>query len=122
MFIGLTLIGLFASIYHPVGISWLVKNSERRGRSLGVSGVFGSLGTAAAASVAGTLAQLVSWRAAFIVPGVVVIGLGVAFLYYMRAGLIRDHDAVVRAPEPEPSVEEMKRAFAALLMTVVALG
>jgi len=79
LFIGLTLMGLFASIYHPVGIAWLVQHSEKRGRSLGVSGLFGSLGTAAAAIVAGTLADLVSWRAAFIVPGILVMALGVVF-------------------------------------------
>ena len=122
LLIGLTLMGLFASIYHPVGIAWLVQHSEKRGRSLGVSGLFGSLGTAAAAIVAGTLADLVSWRAAFIVPGVLVMVMGVVFLFYMRAGVIGDHDAVAKDREPEPSAGEMKRAFITLLMTVVCVG
>ena len=122
LLIGLTVMGLFASIYHPVGIAWLVKHSEKRGRSLGVSGLFGSLGTAAAAIVAGTLADLVSWRAAFIIPGAVVVALGFSFLAYMRKGVIRDHLPAVRAPEPEPSATEMKRAFIALLMTVLCVG
>ena len=29
--IGLTAIGLFGSIYHPVGVAWLVRNAENRG-------------------------------------------------------------------------------------------
>src|SRR5262249_36588489 len=33
--IGLALIGLFGSIYHPVGIAWLVRNAESRGSVLG---------------------------------------------------------------------------------------
>src|SRR6185312_1522951 len=28
--IGLTLIGLFGAIYHPVGVAWLVRNAENR--------------------------------------------------------------------------------------------
>ena len=122
LLIGLTLIGLFVSIYHPVGIAWLVKHSEKRGRALGVSGLFGSLGTAAAAIVAGTLAELVGWRAAFILPGIVVMAMGVWFVFYLRAGVIRDHDSVVEDHEPEPSTGEMKRAFVTLLMTVVCVG
>ncbi|MDC0074953.1 MFS transporter, partial [Alphaproteobacteria bacterium] len=36
LLIGLTLIGIFAAIYHPVGIAWLVKHSKNRGRALGI--------------------------------------------------------------------------------------
>ena len=34
---GLASIGLFASIYHPVGIAWLVRNARSRGRALGIN-------------------------------------------------------------------------------------
>ncbi|MDP4797188.1 MAG: MFS transporter [Rhodospirillales bacterium] len=40
----LALTGLFASIYHPVGISWLIRNATNRGTALGLNGIFGSLG------------------------------------------------------------------------------
>src|ERR1700756_2991931 len=30
---GLTLMGIFAAIYHPVGVAWLVRNTENRGRA-----------------------------------------------------------------------------------------
>jgi len=39
--LGLTLVGVFAAIYHPVGIAMLVANRENVGRVLGVNGVFG---------------------------------------------------------------------------------
>ena len=41
---GLTLIGIFASIYHPVGIAMLVRDQARLGRMLGWNGVWGNLG------------------------------------------------------------------------------
>ncbi|MGH6718378.1 MAG: MFS transporter, partial [Alphaproteobacteria bacterium] len=86
--VGLALIGAFAAIYHPVGIAWLVRVAVNRGRALGVNGVFGSLGTAGAALVAGILTELVGWRAAFIVPGIVCVATGVGFALAVRAGRI----------------------------------
>ena len=37
---GLAGIGLFASIYHPVGIAWLVRNARQQGKALGFNGIF----------------------------------------------------------------------------------
>jgi len=75
----LTLMGLFAAIYHPVGISMLVSGRDKVGKVLGVNGVFGNLGVAFAALIAGALAHWINWRAAFIAPGVVSIAVGIAF-------------------------------------------
>lgn len=119
--IGLSLIGLFASIYHPVGIAWLVRNAANRGRALGINGIFGSLGTAAAAVVAGFLADRYGWRAAFIVPGVLSILVGIGFVALIRAGRIFDlpHDA---APTAAPSRGEVRRAFWVLSVTMLMTG
>ncbi|HET7766706.1 MAG TPA: MFS transporter [Burkholderiales bacterium] len=76
---GLTLIGVFAAIYHPVGIAMLVANRDNVGRVLGVNGVFGNVGVAFSALLAGALAQAAGWRAAFVVPGAIAIGVGVVF-------------------------------------------
>ena len=45
IFVGLTLIGLFAAIYHPVGIAWIVASARKRGMSLGINGVFATSAT-----------------------------------------------------------------------------
>src|SRR3546814_18569793 len=77
IFVGLTMIGLFASIYHPVGIAMIVQTAgERRGRYLGINGVFGRAGMGIAALVAGALMELIDWRAAFILPGPVSVASG----------------------------------------------
>ena len=75
----LTLVGLFGAIYHPVGIAMLVSGRDKVGKVLGVNGVFGNLGVAFAALIAGALAHWIDWRAAFIIPGLVSIGVGIAF-------------------------------------------
>lgn len=77
--LGLTLIGVFAAIYHPVGISMLVSGRDKVGRVLGVNGVYGNFGVAFAALVAGALAYWINWRAAFLIPGAVAIAVGIAF-------------------------------------------
>src|SRR5688500_16631839 len=77
---GLTLIGMFAAIYHPVGIAMLVAAPEKMGRALGWNGLWGNLGLAAAALIAGALMDFWGWRAAFFIPGVFCIATGVAFL------------------------------------------
>jgi MFS family permease len=81
---GLTLIGLFASIYHPVGIAMVVGGARRVGRALGVNGVWGNMGVAAAALVAGGLTDFVGWRAAFIVPGLAALATGFGHMAFAR--------------------------------------
>ena len=78
--LGLTLVGMFAAIYHPVGIAMLVAAPQRMGRALGWNGLWGNLGLAAAALVAGALMDLWGWRAAFFIPGLASIAAGVGFL------------------------------------------
>jgi MFS family permease len=78
--VGLTLIGVFAAIYHPVGIAMLVAAPERMGRALGWNGLWGNLGLAAAALIAGALMDFWGWRAAFFLPGAICIAAGAAFL------------------------------------------
>jgi nitrate/nitrite transporter NarK len=46
--LGLGVMGLFAAIYHPVGIALVVQHSAKTGQALGVNGVFGNLGVAVA--------------------------------------------------------------------------
>jgi MFS family permease len=78
--VGLTVIGVFAAIYHPVGIAMLVAAPTKLGSALGWNGLWGNLGLAAAALIAGALMDLWGWRAAFFVPGVLCIAAGLAFL------------------------------------------
>lgn len=118
---GLTAVGVFAAIYHPVGIPWLIKHAVNRGRALGWNGVAGSLGTAAAALVAGVLADLVSWRAAFIAPGAVSLVTGLAFIAALRLGHVAE-GGEDRIATPPATAADMKRAFAALALTVLCTG
>ena len=118
--IGLTLIGVFASIYHPVGTAMLVSGKENVGKTLGINGVFGNAGLAFAALVSGALTDLISWRAAFILPGILTIALGVAFLAAAR----KDVPTVITVRKTEARLPRalLVRVFAVLCVAVVANG
>ena len=121
MLLGLASIGIFASIYHPVGIAWLVRNAESRGTALGINGIFGSVGVAAAGLTAGALIDGFGWRAAFIVPGVVSLVTGLGLLACLRLGLVVEQ-AGDRHVEPPRSRGEMLRAFVILVVTMLIMG
>ncbi|MDB5862502.1 MAG: putative transport protein [Betaproteobacteria bacterium] len=76
---GMTLIGAFAAIYHPVGIPMLVQNVPNPGAVIGVNGLAGNLGIAVAAVVTGLLIKWIGWRAAFVVPGLFSVVCGIVF-------------------------------------------
>jgi MFS family permease len=77
--ISLTLIGVFASIYHPVGIPMLLERSSNPGATIGFNGLAGNLGVAVAALLTGFLIQWFGWRAAFVLPGVAALVCGWVF-------------------------------------------
>jgi MFS transporter, FSR family, fosmidomycin resistance protein len=118
--LGLAAIGLFGSIYHPVGTAWLVRNTRNRGRALGVNGIAGSIGLATAAFVAGALAQVIGWRAAFIIPGSLCAATGVALLCCVRNASMGAQ--IDRQPEPVASRNDVVRTFIVLSFTMLADG
>ena len=81
---GLTLIGIFAAIYHPVGLAMVVQGRARTGVPLAINGVFGNLGVASAALLTGFLIDSAGWRSAFYVPGIVSILLGFSYWFFVR--------------------------------------
>jgi len=76
----LTLVGLFAAIYHPVGTAMLVGHADKLGRTIGINGVWGNMGVAFAAILTGAITKYLGWQWAFVIPGAIAIGLGLAFI------------------------------------------
>ncbi len=119
--VGLSAIGLFAAIYHPVGISWLVRNAAQTGKALGFNGIFGSVGVSGAGLITGALIDLAGWRWAFIVPGAASILSGVVFVVCARAGLIAEGSTEGRKTRPA-SRREMLRGFLVLVLAMLCSG
>jgi MFS family permease len=79
--IGLSLfvIGIFAAIYHPVGLAIVVEKWKNTGMRIAVNGVWGNLGVASAALITGYFIDHGGWRIAFLVPGLASILVGVLY-------------------------------------------
>ena len=78
--VALFALGVFAAIYHPVGMPMLLEASKAQGRTVAFNGVCGNLGAALAAGVAAAIASWLGWRAAFLVPALVCIATGIAYV------------------------------------------
>lgn len=113
--------GLFAAIYHAVGIAWVMRTASRPGHAMGINGVFGSAGLAACGAGTGVLINLFSWRAAFLVPGIVCLGAGLALLYHWRAGKVGDRP-MPAMPGKAPSRGDLVRVFIILTVTMFVGG
>lgn len=113
--------GLFGSIYHPVGMAWLVRNAINRGTALGINGMFGGFGPAAAALMSGALIDWLGWRAAFILPGALIIATGLVFWGLVMRGTIVESKADMKV-EPPASRKDTIRVIMVLLLTMVCNG
>ncbi len=126
--IGLTLIGIFAAIYHPVGLAMVVQDRDKTGLPLAINGVFGNLGVASAALLTGFLIDYSGWRSAFYLPGALSILIGIAYWVFT----VRERSADVgkisplgkKSPAPEPVVARatLLRVFAIIFFTTAIGG
>lgn len=84
LMMGLALIGIFASIYHPVGIAMLLKQERRVGFRLGINGVFGNLGVAFAPLIMGFILLYGDWRSGFVLSGLFCLFYGIIFVRNLK--------------------------------------
>ena len=88
LMLNLSLLGLFCSIYHPAGISWVVNMSKNTGRALGFNNIFGGVGIGLGAMSSGYLVDTFGWQFAFIIPGFLSVLLGLSLSWHIYTGKI----------------------------------
>jgi MFS family permease len=117
--IGLFVIGMFAAIYHPVGLAIVTMKWKNTGMRIAMNGVWGNLGVAGAALITGFLIDNGGWRMAFILPGLFSIAMGAIYL----ALRWRDIHAHRTAPKAAAGAAEMNTtpAYRSLLIRVSAI-
>ena len=117
--VGLFVIGVFAAIYHPVGLAIVSMKWKNTGMRIAMNGVWGNLGVASAALITGYMIDNSGWRMAFILPGVFSILTGIAYFALqrdeIRADGAKDKAAKKEAAAPLPA------DYKALLIRVSAI-
>jgi MFS family permease len=122
----LTLIGIFAAIYHPVGLAMVVQDRDKTGMPLAINGVFGNLGVASAALLTGFLIDSAGWRSAFYLPGAVSILLGICYwIFVSRERPVGDGPVIKATQQPAaPAIAHatLIRVFAIIFFTTAIGG
>jgi MFS family permease len=120
----LFILGVFAAIYHPVGLAMVVEGAAKSGTgmAIGINGVWGNLGVGSAALITGFLIDHSGWRSAFVWPGAISIMLGVAYAWTMwpeiRAAQGRKPVAS-KAPVAAPSGTAVARSALIRLSAII---
>ena len=121
LMIYLALLGGFAAIFHPVGIAMLLKSNKRRGLRLGINGVFGNLGVAAAPLFIGIVLIKGDWRFGFCLSGIICLFYGFIFLLNLKEQAIEENSCNNFREEKEFS-EGWQRVLLALALVTTAGG
>lgn len=115
--IGLFVVGIFAAIYHPVGLALVARQQAGMGMAIAVNGVWGNLGVGSAALITGYMIDTAGWRAAFLWPGVLSVLLGFAYLALAwpeiagrngQRGVVKAATAAAPAGAPSPANPDMR--------------
>jgi len=126
--VSLTFVGVFAAVYHPVGLALVIQGRKQTGIPLAINGVFGNMGVASAALLTGFLIDTWDWRSAFFAPGVASILLGALYLLFIRTTPASERStnksaASNRKAEPAPAPREtLFRIFGVILFTTAIGG
>ncbi len=122
LFIGLSLLGLSCSIYHPVGIAWVVNASNKKGRALGINGIFGGIGIGSGAFIAGLLIKYFDWKIAFIFPGIISLIIGIILFFCIINNLISFENIRSKNLKDENSSNNLIIIASIMLFSMFGLG
>ncbi len=122
LFIGLSFLGLSCSIYHPVGIAWVVNSSEKKGRALGINGIFGGVGIGSGAFIAGLLIKYFDWKFAFIIPGIISLIIGIILFFFISNNLISFQNSKTKDLEENNSSHNLIIIACIMLFSMFGLG
>lgn len=116
--VGLSLLGLFCSIYHVAGLTLLSHNIAKKGKALGYHGIAGSAGVTLAPLIAGLLITAFGWRMMYIIlgiPGILVF----IFLSFDKTRYDTHLEAQERASTPDRGISPV---FFIIVLIIIGLN
>ena len=122
LFISLSLLGLFCAIYHPAGISWVVNTSKETGKALGFNNIFGGVGIGLGALFAGVLIEQFNWQAAFMLPGLISLIVGLSLTYHLKSGKISLKNISSEQFKDNPEKNQMLKIAIIMLLSITCLS
>lgn len=114
---GLILLGLFSSLYHVSGLTLISQGIRKKGKSMGIHGMAGSLGIALTPLLSGLILSVSGWRTIYLIMAVPGI-LGYLFL-------ISDNqipEAHIVTPVKDSQQVNRRLATSLFLLALAAMG
>jgi len=120
---GLFMVGMFAAIYHPVGLAMIARGGKSMGMDIAVNGVWGNMGVGFAALLTGFLIDQTGWRTAFWLPGVISVLIGFAYLFSFRDRVPLKNAATASLAKPPQMIGALttNTEWRAMLIRVTAI-
>ena len=122
LMINLSSLGLFCSIYHPAGISWVVNTSKKTGKALGFNNIFGGVGIGLGAFSSGLIIDMYNWNYAFIFPGVISILIGIGMFNHIRQGKISFKNIVSDKFNDNPEQNQLLKIAIIMLISITCMS
>mgnify|MGYP001279240653 FL=1 len=122
LMINLSALGLFCSIYHPAGISWVVNTSKETGRALGFNNIFGGVGIGLGAFSSGLIIDMYNWNYAFIFPGFISIIIGIGLFLHIYQGKISFKNIISDKFNDNPEQNQLLKIAIIMLVSITCMS
>ncbi|MDA7688311.1 MFS transporter [Pelagibacteraceae bacterium] len=122
LMINLSALGLFCSIYHPAGISWVVNTSKETGRALGFNNIFGGVGIGLGAFSSGLIIDMYKWNYAFIFPGFISIIIGIGLFLHIYQGKISFKNIISDKFNDNPEQNQLLKIAIIMLVSITCMS
>ena len=118
MTIGLGILGLASSIYHPAGLTILSRRLKNLSKGLAIHGIAGSLGLALGPLIAGAVSEFGSWRVSYLI-WIIFQGILVVVTFFM---IKQRNEPIDDETKKEMFVIKDKRSIILYYVMSMALG
>ena len=122
LMINLSALGLFCSIYHPAGISWVVNTSKETGKALGFNNIFGGVGIGLGAFSSGLIIDMYNWNYAFIFPGAISIIIGIGLFLHIYQGKISFKNIISDKFNDNPEQNQLLKIAIIMLVSITCMS
>ena len=122
LMINLSALGLFCSIYHPAGISWVVNTSKETGKALGFNNIFGGVGIGLGAFSSGLIIDMYNWNYAFIFPGLISIIIGICLFLHIYQGKISFKNIISDKFNDNPEQNQLLKIAIIMLVSITCMS
>jgi MFS family permease len=122
LMINLSALGLFCSIYHPAGISWVVNTSKETGKALGFNNIFGGVGIGLGAFTSGLIIDMYNWNYAFIFPGLISIIIGIGLSLHIYQGKISFKNIISDKFNDNPEQNQLLKIAIIMLVSITCMS